>query len=119
MRGHILVDSVLNALLVNITFGSPLPATIGLDTETGVNLGDKEGELNASDVQAADQDLKKVEELYKELVKDTTKAKQVGSTEVLLKVAEKLESKSLHAQSADSHYVDPIHEYGRHIAHLY
>ena len=59
VRGHILVDSVLNALLVNITFGSPLPATIGLDTETGVNLGDKEGELNASDVQAADQDLKK------------------------------------------------------------
>lgn len=100
VRGHILVDSVLNALLVNITFGSPLPATIGLDTETGVNLGDKEGELNASDVQAADQDLKKVEELYKELVKDTTKAKQVGSTEVLLKVAEKLESKrvSVHNQ---------------------
>ena len=100
VRGHILVDSVLNALLVNITFGSPLPATIGLDTETGVNLGDKEGELNASDVQAADQDLKKVEELYKELVKDTTKAKQVGSTEVLLKVAEKLESKrvSMHNQ---------------------
>ena len=100
VRGHFLVDSVLNALLVNITFGSPLPATIELDTETGVNLADKEGELNASDVQAADQDLKKVEELYKELVKDTTKAKQVGSTEVLLKVAEKLESKrvSMHNQ---------------------
>lgn len=45
-----------------------------------LNLADKEGELNVSYVQAADQDLKKVEELYKELVKDTTKAKQVGST---------------------------------------
>ena len=60
VRGHFLVDSALNALLVNVTFDSPLPATIGLDTETGVNLADKEGELNASDVQAADQDLKKV-----------------------------------------------------------
>ena len=100
VRGHFLVDSALNALLVNVTFDSPLPATIGLDTETGVNLADKEGELNASHVQAADQDLKKVEELYKELVKDTRKAKQVGSTEVLQKITEKLESKrfSMHNQ---------------------
>ena len=100
VRGHFLVDSTLNALLVNVTFDSPLPATIGLDTETGVNLANKERELNASDVQPADQDLKKVEELYKEIVKDTTKAKQVGSTEVLQKIAEKLESKrvSMHNQ---------------------
>lgn len=81
-------------------FDSPLPATIGLDTETCVNLAHKERELNESDVQAADQDLQKVEELYKELVKDTRKAKQVGSTEVLQKIAEKLESKrvSMHNQ---------------------
>ena len=100
VRGHFLVDSALNALLVNVTFDSPLPATIGLDTETGVNLADKEGELNASVVQAADQDLTKIEELYKELVKDTTKAKLVGSTEVVQKIAEKLESKrvSMHNQ---------------------
>ena len=58
VRGHFSVDSVLNALLVNVTFDSPLPATIGLETETGVNLADKEGELNAPDVQVADQDLK-------------------------------------------------------------
>ena len=49
VRGHLLVDSVLNALLVSSTFDIALPATVSEETDLATTDTGKTSEISASE----------------------------------------------------------------------
>ena len=90
IRGHLLVDAALNALLVSHTFHLPLS-----DTLDEVDTVEDQQEATEAPRPSINEDLEQAKVLYNRLVENSDARSEVCSSEALNRIAKSLRKKAM------------------------